>query len=389
MKKLIYLAIVWHISFNVQAQVTIGMDTPPAKGAILDLKEKDAPNGDETSSKSIVLPRVKLISLTSLEPLLSGADATDTTEKLTHKGSVVYNITVSADLQEGLYYWDGNKWNCAQGDGAAWKNTGNAGTDADVNFLGTSDNQPLVLKANNNEGLRIATDGKVGINTDNPETALDINGELTVRNVSELNLGQNSQAKQLYVDSSTGLVGLQPAGTQAVAPMFFANAYRTVLSSSAAIINSFNAGSAIMLTPQSNDVVINNLDVTLTGNNFKIKHDGIYQITSSVNFQIATDNPGYLIYINVRMEKSSDGGANWAAITGTRPVLTVYWNTGEGQFLPVNLPVTVQKLKDGDMLRFVFIRTNAGGQEQGEKVSKISVIGAYATPAFSLSLNKL
>lgn len=49
--------------------------------------------------------------------------------------------------------------------GCAWNLTGNAGTDPNTNFLGTTDSQPLVIRTNNNEAMRISTSGKVGIGT--------------------------------------------------------------------------------------------------------------------------------------------------------------------------------------------------------------------------------
>lgn len=43
----------------------------------------------------------------------------------------------------------------------AWLLLGNSGTDASVNFLGTTDNQPLVIKTNNSERLKITTTGRL------------------------------------------------------------------------------------------------------------------------------------------------------------------------------------------------------------------------------------
>jgi hypothetical protein len=59
-----------------------------------------------------------------------------------------------------------------------WNTTGNSGTNPSNNFIGTTDNQPLVLKANNNPSLRILPTGalRVGLNdTDtNPSTTLRV-----------------------------------------------------------------------------------------------------------------------------------------------------------------------------------------------------------------------
>lgn len=44
-----------------------------------------------------------------------------------------------------------------------WNTTGNSGTTPSNNFVGTTDSQALILKANNAEGLRVLTDGNVRI----------------------------------------------------------------------------------------------------------------------------------------------------------------------------------------------------------------------------------
>jgi hypothetical protein len=44
-----------------------------------------------------------------------------------------------------------------------WELTGNAGTDPQSDFLGTTDSQPLVVKTNDREAIRIDSNGNVGI----------------------------------------------------------------------------------------------------------------------------------------------------------------------------------------------------------------------------------
>ena len=60
----------------------------------------------------------------------------------------------------------------------SWNTTGNSGTNPSNNFIGTTDNQPLVFKANNNPSLRILPTGalRVGLNdTDtNPYTTMRV-----------------------------------------------------------------------------------------------------------------------------------------------------------------------------------------------------------------------
>lgn len=50
----------------------------------------------------------------------------------------------------------------------AWELTGNTGTNPATDFLGSIDNQPLVIKTANTERLRVDTSGNVGIGTTTP-----------------------------------------------------------------------------------------------------------------------------------------------------------------------------------------------------------------------------
>jgi hypothetical protein len=58
----------------------------------------------------------------------------------------------------------------------AWELTGNPGTSPTVDFVGTTDNQPLAIRTNGTEHLRIDTSGKVGIGTANPAYNLHVAG---------------------------------------------------------------------------------------------------------------------------------------------------------------------------------------------------------------------
>ncbi len=59
----------------------------------------------------------------------------------------------------------------------SWDNTGNADTNPDLDFVGTTDHQPLVLRTNSVEALRIDSDGNVGVGTANPVSKLEIIGD--------------------------------------------------------------------------------------------------------------------------------------------------------------------------------------------------------------------
>lgn len=58
----------------------------------------------------------------------------------------------------------------------AWNLSGNAGTTPGTDFIGTTDNQRLVIKTNNNEAVTVLPGGNVGIGTSNPSSQLEVIG---------------------------------------------------------------------------------------------------------------------------------------------------------------------------------------------------------------------
>ena len=92
------------VTLNVQAQVRIGEDAAPTKGAVLDLNSDNKTAGYVGGLK---LPNVSLANLTDLLPFSEvPANVADL------KGAIVYNTNtnVSANMFPGTYYWDGAQW---------------------------------------------------------------------------------------------------------------------------------------------------------------------------------------------------------------------------------------------------------------------------------------
>jgi hypothetical protein len=83
----------------------------------------------------------------------------------------VDSVTVNGD---SLFYW---KVGVSYGYilpslNSVWRNTGNSGIDTSVNWLGTNDNQDLVIKTNNNRRFTVNVNGALGIgNTPNYGTS--------------------------------------------------------------------------------------------------------------------------------------------------------------------------------------------------------------------------
>jgi len=84
---------------------------------------------------------------------------------------------------------------------ANWSLNGNSGTDPSKNFIGTIDGQPLVIRTDNNERLRIDAAGNVGIGTNNPTAKLNVDGSVKFEN-----LGAGTGELQVLVLAADGSV---------------------------------------------------------------------------------------------------------------------------------------------------------------------------------------
>ncbi|MFV0419435.1 MAG: hypothetical protein ACK5KT_11980 [Dysgonomonas sp.] len=117
-RKIAFLLLAFFFSFylNISAQVTIGSNELPNKGALLDLKQE---NSSEANSKlGLLLPRVLLKKLT-----ITGSDTSLATtitnavgdwDKDEHTGLLIYNISESNSCTgappKGVYSWDSQQW---------------------------------------------------------------------------------------------------------------------------------------------------------------------------------------------------------------------------------------------------------------------------------------
>jgi len=123
------------ICYIAKAQVGINTVTPDPN-AILDIS---------STTKGLLLPRVSLTAINLSAPLSANS-----------AGMTVYNTATAGtkpnNVTPGYYYNNGSQWlqlattNMVD---SKWDINGNAGTDSNIHFLGTSDNQDLVFKRNN------------------------------------------------------------------------------------------------------------------------------------------------------------------------------------------------------------------------------------------------
>ncbi len=139
-KQLIILLILLCLHKIIYAQQNVGIGTAtPAASALLDIK---------SSNKGLLVPRVNLVSETDVVTIVNPAASL-----------LIYNNNTSLPEGEGHYFWNGTKWskfatrsNLAN---LAWGITGNTGTNANTDFIGTIDDRPLIFKTNNIESGRI------------------------------------------------------------------------------------------------------------------------------------------------------------------------------------------------------------------------------------------
>jgi hypothetical protein len=126
------------ITFQTNAQVTVGEDTAPNSSAVLDIRSKD--------HYGLLLPRLALASINDAAVLAGGVHVA---------GMFVYNTatagTPPGNVTPGIYYNDGTHWVRVDSTSFAqpWLLTGNALTDRTINFIGTTDSVDLVFRVNN------------------------------------------------------------------------------------------------------------------------------------------------------------------------------------------------------------------------------------------------
>ncbi|MDO9185922.1 MAG: hypothetical protein Q7W13_07915 [Bacteroidia bacterium] len=115
-------------------EVGIGTTIPNAS-SLLDLT---------STSKGLLIPRVALTATNAAGPITAPATSL-----------MVYNTATAGaspnNVVPGYYYWNGTKWISLNGGsgGLDWSLTGNAGTVAGTNFIGTTDNVSLEFRSNN------------------------------------------------------------------------------------------------------------------------------------------------------------------------------------------------------------------------------------------------
>ncbi len=302
MKK-ITLFLVLSIIFDIcVAQVGIGTVNPTAA---LDV---------QSSTGGLLAPRVALTNTLISAPVLNPQGG------LLPAGTMVYNINTIADVSPGYYYWNGTLWvrMAAASTSNDWTLTGNAGTTAGTNFLGTTDATDLRIKTQNVNRWNISNAN---------------NGQL--QSYSRGTAGAPIYSFQ--ADTNTGLFssGVDAVGltTNGVEKLRVNNNGNVVIGSTMGA-----GGAKLHLTGAGNTIRVDNLSSINVNNNgidnpvVKVNANGDFILEPSVTTQASNESSADT-FLAAPFELSSCTGAFTSAvihtvnITLTKPTLVevVYW----------------------------------------------------------------
>lgn len=160
-KATLFLLVIIGTGITANAQLKIG-DNPTSiqKSSILEL---------ESSRQGLLLPRLAdTAAINALTPPDGMIIYLNSDKSLRLRSNGAWKKI--ADLSEAT---------------ANWSLTGNSGTNPATNFIGTIDGQPLVVRTNNAERLRVDAAGNVGIGTNNPTAKLNVDGSVKLQNLAD------------------------------------------------------------------------------------------------------------------------------------------------------------------------------------------------------------
>ncbi|MBC7388807.1 MAG: hypothetical protein H7329_06335, partial [Opitutaceae bacterium] len=158
---------------------------------------------NNSSAIAITLPTASTCAARVYEIKRTAGSTANVTVTATIDGVINYVLTQAG--QSVTVFSDGTNWLKRDGGGDAsnWSITGNTGTIAGTNFLGTTDAIDFVLKTSGTERMRALSTGNIGINETSPSTKLHV----TLSSAS-------ASTMPLIVQNNGG--GANPAGTEVV-----------------------------------------------------------------------------------------------------------------------------------------------------------------------------
>lgn len=141
----------------VSAQQNAGLGTAsPHASALLDMT---------STTQGLLVPRMSTLQRTAINPPANGLLVFDTDASRFYFYNTATTswiaLPVLADVPSG-------------GTGATWSLVGNGGINPALQFLGTTDAQPLFIRTNGSTRATVLANGNIGIGTAAPQSALEI-----------------------------------------------------------------------------------------------------------------------------------------------------------------------------------------------------------------------
>lgn len=166
--------------------------------------------------------------------------------------------------------------------GPSWSLTGNAGTSSSTNFLGTTDNNPLLVKTNNTERMRIFGGGNVaiGTTTDDGQT-FQVAGQMklsysTNSPALEFSADNNGYSHFLLKNVNTGTsagVGLRYQNDSAILSQIFLSSKSSVFGSNTFFIDQLAGNIALAARTGYIDIRTGS-DITSAGSKMRLLANG-------------------------------------------------------------------------------------------------------------------
>lgn len=374
-RRILLLCLLPLLGLSAIAQVTIGSGTPPSKAALLDLKDQEvnAPASvtDDANVTSeiggLLLPRVKLVNTNTLEPFIDVNDelwVQKETNKIreTHAGLMIYNLSTTAGLEQGIYVWDGAKWVITKTTVPAannnWSLDGNTGTTTGTNFLGTADAQGLAFKTNNTERIRITSDGNIGISTTAPSASLHVNGDM------KLATAPTYSGADVMVRKSDGSVGTA-APEAPINKIMYTQSKTSQIFSSTTLTRLNNGDDIIVTWAAADESNYRNLLTRNADHSFTFNEKVLCEVSGYVNYQPnATIPDSYttiwnnnIAALNVSIQYAlSTTPNNWVDLAGARHIFSLGAMAAAESIL---VPAAIMTFNKNDKIRMIIKRPSS------------------------------
>jgi hypothetical protein len=280
----------------------------PAASAMLDIV---------STNKGLLIPRVALTATNVASPVTSPVASL-----------LVYNTATAGTSPDnvipGYYYWNGSAWTpFLTATTTGWTVTGNSGTTAGTNFIGTTDDVDLVFKTDNTETMRLYSggglelDAGVGVGTAAGSAVYAIGDynnylEINVQNLNNGNLASsdivatadNGDSLSVYVDMGINSGGYSNGASNILNGPNVAYLY--------AHGRDFKIGNG---SPNRNLVFFTNPSGGTLGTNTANGLERM-RISQNGNVGIGTSTPAHLLH--VAGDAGKPGGGTWTAASDRR-----------------------------------------------------------------------